>query len=93
MRKLKRFVLIFLLSVLAFAPEVVHAQSAELMAAFKQCQKLEKAGKYAEALPFTKMVIELVIKEFGESHQYYATGLNNLASLYDKRERKDKAKS
>ena len=58
------------------------AQSAELLAVYKQIQSLSKQGKYAQAIPFAKTFIVLAKAEFGESHQYYALGLNNLAGLY-----------
>jgi tetratricopeptide (TPR) repeat protein len=61
----------------------VWAQSAELYAAFKQYQALNKQGKYAEAVPFAQTFIELAKKEFGETHQNYASGLNNLTLLYN----------
>jgi hypothetical protein len=57
------------------------AQSAELDAAFKQYQALNKQGKYAEAIPFAQTFIALAEEEFGETHQHYAAGLNNLAFL------------
>jgi hypothetical protein len=59
------------------------AQSAELYAAFKQYQALNKQGKYSEAVPFAQTFIDLAKKEFGETHQVYAAGLNNLAGLYN----------
>ena len=37
------------------------AQSAEIMATFKQYQALNKQGKYSEAVPFAKTFIELVV--------------------------------
>ena len=52
------------------------------MAVYKQFQLLEKQGKYAQAIPFAKRFIELARAEFGETHPYYALGLNNLAELY-----------
>ena len=58
------------------------AQSAELDAAFRQYQSLEKQAKYAEAIPYAQAFIELAKEEFGETHQIYAAGLNNLAELY-----------
>ena len=60
----------------------VWAQSARLIAAFRQYQSLEKQGKYAEAIPYAQTVIKLAEEEFGESHQHVAIGLNNLAQLY-----------
>ena len=45
------------------------AQSAELDAAFKQYQMLNKQGKYAEAIPYAQRVIALVEEEFGVTHQ------------------------
>jgi tetratricopeptide (TPR) repeat protein len=58
------------------------AQSDELDAAYKQCQMLDKQGKYAEAIPFAQTFIKLTKKEFGEAHANYAAGLINLAELY-----------
>ena len=58
------------------------AQSAELHAAFRQYQSLDKQGKYAEAIPYAQTFIEFAEEEFGETHQIYATGLNNLAALF-----------
>ena len=58
------------------------AQSAELIAAFKQYQALKKQGKYAEAIPVAKTFVELAKKEFGERHRHYASGLTRLAGLY-----------
>ena len=58
------------------------AQSVELTAAFKQNLSLKQQGKYAQAIPFAKRFIELAKAEFGETHPYYASGLNNLAELY-----------
>ena len=58
------------------------AQSAELLAVYKQIQSLSKQGKYAQAIPFAKTFIVLAKAEIGESHQYYALGRNNLAGLY-----------
>tara|TARA_Y100000588_G_scaffold284755_1_gene302368 strand:- start:285 stop:785 length:501 start_codon:yes stop_codon:yes gene_type:complete len=58
------------------------AQSAELDAAFRQYQSLEKQAKYAEAIPYAQAFVELAKEEFGETHQINAAGLNNLAGLY-----------
>jgi len=58
------------------------AQSAELDAAFKQYQTLNKQGKYTKALPFAQTFIKLAKKEFRETHRIHAIGLNNLAGLY-----------
>jgi hypothetical protein len=56
------------------------AQSAELDAALKQFQTLDKQGKYAEAIPFAQTFIALAREEFGETHQHYASGLGDLAA-------------
>ena len=58
------------------------AQLAEMDAAFRQYQSLDKQGKYAEAIPYAQTFIEFAEEEFGETHQIYATGLNNLAALF-----------
>ncbi len=69
----------------------VWAQSAELDAAFTQHQALKKQGKHAVAIPFVQTFIELAEKEFRETHQIYAAGLNNLALLYCEQGRYDDA--
>ena len=61
----------------------VWAQSKEMYAAKNnQCDELMAQAKYAEAIPYAKRDIELARQEFGETHQHYATGLNNLRTLY-----------
>ena len=40
------------------------AQSAELHAAFRQYQSLEKQGKYTEAIPYAQKFIEFAKEEF-----------------------------
>ena len=67
------------------------AQSAELDAAFRQYQSLEKQAKYAEAIPYAQAFVELAKEEFGETHQIYAAGLNNLALLYSEQGRYEDA--
>ena len=43
------------------------------------------------AIPFVQTFIELAEKEFGETHQIYAAGLNNSALLYCEHGRYDAA--
>ena len=52
-------VIIALITACTFAPGQSRAQSPELTAAFKEYQKLNKQGKYAEAIPFAERVVEL----------------------------------
>ena len=42
------------IAVYAFAPAQSRAQSPELEAAFKEYQKLNKQGKYDEAVPYCR---------------------------------------
>ncbi len=77
--------LIVIFAVLLFSlsgPSDVLAQSDDLMKSYRQYQALYKAGKYREAIPHAKRVLELAEKEFGPSHETYAIFLNNLAGLY-----------
>ena len=72
-------------------PPTAWAQSAELDAAFRQYKQLQRQGKYAEAIPFAQTFIVLAKEEFGDTHQHYALGLNNLALLYKAQGRYDEA--
>ncbi len=58
------------------------AQSLELMAAFRQFERLRAEGKYAEAESFAREALELGRIELGTNHTTYANLLNNLALLY-----------
>ena len=44
--------------------------------------ELYKAGKYNEAIPYAKQVLEIYEKILGKDHPNVATSLNNLAGLY-----------
>ncbi|MCX7806858.1 MAG: tetratricopeptide repeat protein, partial [Planctomycetota bacterium] len=63
----------------------------ELYAAYGEYRRLEKQGKYAEALPHALRAVELGKKVFGEGHANYATLLYDLAGLYKSMGSYDKA--
>ena len=63
-------------------PTGLHAQSAELDAAFRQGKALLEAGRYEQAIPYYRKALELGEQEFGLDHPTTATLLNNLAALY-----------
>jgi CHAT domain-containing protein/tetratricopeptide (TPR) repeat protein len=47
-----------------------------------EASRLEKAGKYHEAMPIAQKVVSLRKEILGEQHPDYANSLNNLAALY-----------
>jgi hypothetical protein len=66
MKQKATLLLILLIFGFACVPTLpASAQSVDLTAAFKQYQSLKQQGKYAEATPFAKTVIDLVRAEFG----------------------------
>ena len=58
-RHIRAICILAAIAVCAFAPEESRAQSPELTTAFKEYQKLNKQGKYAEAVPFAEKFVEL----------------------------------
>ena len=48
----------------------------------QKVNELYKAGKYNEAIPYAKQVLEIYEKILGNEHPLVATSLNNLAELY-----------
>jgi CHAT domain-containing protein/tetratricopeptide (TPR) repeat protein len=48
----------------------------------QQVKRLDRQGKFKEALPLAQKVVELLKKLLTEKHPAYATSLNNLALLY-----------
>ena len=48
----------------------------------QKASELYKAGKYNEAIPYAKQVLEIYEKILGKDHPNVATSLNNLAGLY-----------
>ena len=59
LRHICRIGVIVIIVACAFAPSQSRAQSPELTAAYKEALKLNKQGKYAEAIPFAARVVEL----------------------------------
>ena len=52
-----------------------HAQNNKVL-------ELLRAGKYSEALPYARQVLEIAEKNYGPNHSNVAASLNNLALLY-----------
>ena len=73
----------FILILLFSWPGTAAAQSDELMQTYRQFQALYKQGRYGEAERFARKALELGEVELGPEHPEVATGLNNLALLYD----------
>ncbi len=73
---------VLLLAVLWLWPMGLHAQSGELMAAYRQGKSLREAGRYEQAIPYYRKALELGEHEFGLDHPTTASLLNNLAELY-----------
>ena len=80
-RNITRWLLVGLMC-LALWPGAARAQSDALKEAFRQGVALYKAGRYGEALPFTRSALELGERRFGPKHPGTAKFLNNLAELY-----------
>ena len=70
------------LTILWLWPTTLHAQPLALMDAYRQGLYHYKAGRYEEAVPYWRWVLELGEREFGPDHPTTATLLNNLAGLY-----------
>lgn len=76
-----RLVCLALATMLAAVP--VRAQkNDDVQHLFQQFSQLYQAGKYAEAEPLAKRMVEIARQRFGESSQGYARSLNGLALLY-----------
>jgi len=76
-------VCLFLALCLPFvAAPPLRAQSPDLMAAYRQYQKLYAAGRFDEAESFAKRALTHGEAEFGTEHPSFAVLLNNLATLY-----------
>ena len=54
----------------------------DAMKAYRTYQMLDEQGKYRQALPYAKRVVDLALKIKGENDPNYLTSLNNLACLY-----------
>ncbi len=78
---------VLLLAVLWLWPMGLHAQSGELMAAYRQGTSLREAGRYEQAIPYYRKALELGEHEFGLDHPITALLLDNLAALYEKQGR------
>jgi CHAT domain-containing protein/tetratricopeptide (TPR) repeat protein len=79
------------LSVLAFGSRVVSGQSIDIDERWTIIDRLVTSGRYAEAAPEAEQVLELVKARYGEDHKLYTDALNNLAMIYTKMGRADKA--
>ena len=73
---------IWLAWLLAFSPIVMAQQGGEADALSAQVIKLYGEGKYAEAIPIAEKALAISEKALGPEHPSVATGLNNLALLY-----------
>ena len=91
LRHIRTMCILAIIAGCAFAPSQSRAQSPELGTAFKEYQKLNKQGKYVEAMPFAKKSVELTKSEFGIEHRFYGSGLNNLANIYSETKQVEKA--
>lgn len=79
-----RILPLFLLLLLA-GPCLVVAQADDLETAEALEQKVEnlyREGRYTEAIPIAKQVVDIREKALGPDHPDVASGLNNLATLY-----------
>ena len=56
---------------------------ADAMEAYRAYQALNRQGKYRHALPYAQRAVDIVRKLRGDGDPNYATGLNNLAVLYE----------
>jgi tetratricopeptide (TPR) repeat protein len=73
---------LIILGLLLCWPEMVSAESPELLQAHRQGQDLESKGHYKEAIPFALKALKLGEQEFGPDHNTTSILLNNLAELY-----------
>jgi tetratricopeptide (TPR) repeat protein len=56
--------------------------SKELDRLNEQVSRLYQEGRFEQAIPLQRRVVEVVRAELGEAHPDFAAGLNNLALLY-----------
>lgn len=68
--------------ILGLWPMTAASQSDALMQAYRQGKALEKAGRYREAIPYYRRVLQFGEREFGVNHPTTATLIVNLAGLY-----------
>jgi tetratricopeptide (TPR) repeat protein len=62
--------------------ELAHSQTKEVEALIEQYIKLEKQGRYSEAIPLAQRALAIFEKSLGPDHPNVAASLNNLAELY-----------
>ena len=74
--------LAIVVAALWLGPASLNAQSDALMEAYRDGQAHYDAGRYEQAIPFWRTVLELGEREFGPDHPNMATLFNNLAGLY-----------
>ena len=93
-RTMKRIALaLLLLWSFVGAPPPALAQSPELKAAYRQSKALNAQGKYAEAIPVWRRVLDLEEQEFGPVHSRVATALVYLGAAYHRQGRYSEAES
>jgi tetratricopeptide (TPR) repeat protein len=61
---------------------MLHDPAEELGRLFQQAAQLYQEGRFAEAIKPASCARDLARQRFGEDHPEYATGLDNLATLY-----------
>jgi CHAT domain-containing protein len=62
--------------------ELAHSQTKEVEALIEQYIKLEKQGRYSEAIPLAQRALAIFEKSLGPNHPNVGASLNNLAELY-----------
>jgi tetratricopeptide (TPR) repeat protein len=60
----------------------VEAQSLDSL--YGRYMEFYQQGRYAEAVPYAELFVDLVKREFGSEHESYGVVLNNLAVLYER---------
>ncbi len=86
-----RRALSLVLAILWLWPTGLYAQSEAYTDAYQRGLTLYQAGRYEQAIPFWRKVLELSEREFGPDHPTTATMLNNLAVLYKSQDRYEAA--
>jgi CHAT domain-containing protein/tetratricopeptide (TPR) repeat protein len=83
------FFSLLLMALLAAPPTC--AQSDVIKTLSQKVRELQRAGKYAEAIPLAKRAAELARRKYGAANPNYAAALSWLAGLYDDQGRFDEA--
>ena len=74
---------VFLFLCLSNCPGMARAD--DLDALFQQVVSLYQQGRYEQAIPVARELLQKVKAQYGENHPKTATAYNNLAELYDSR--------